>query len=104
MPRERCPVSDAPGPPRAAFFFDRDGTLIRELEDTLARAEQVELLSGASAAIARANAAGFAALVATNQSAIARGWITHADLEDVHRELQARMAAEGARIDEILSC
>ena len=63
---------------RAAVFLDRDGTLI---EDTgyLARADQVRLLPGAAEAVRRLRAAGYAAVVVTNQSGIARGLLTEAD-------------------------
>ena len=89
---------------RAAVFFDRDGTLNREVEGALSKPEQLELLPRAAQALRRVNDAGWPALVLTNQSAIARGWMTHAELEHVHAALRERMEAQGARVDGILHC
>lgn len=89
---------------RAALFLDRDGTLNREVEGALSRPEQLELLPGAVLALRRIQSAGCAAVVLTNQSAIARGWMTHYDLERVHAALLGRLAAEGVGVDGILHC
>ncbi|HTF87539.1 MAG TPA: HAD-IIIA family hydrolase [Planctomycetota bacterium] len=98
-------MSEAPrSERRAAVFFDRDGTLNREIEGALSRPEQLELLPGAVEAVARVNASGLVAVLLTNQSAIARGWMTHFDLERVHLDLSQRLAAGGARLDGLLAC
>jgi len=89
---------------RAALFLDRDGTLNREVEGALSRPEQLELLPGALEALRRIQASGRAAVVLTNQSAIARGWMTHFELERVHSALQERLAAEGLHLEGILHC
>ena len=89
---------------RAAVFFDRDGTLVREVEGALSKPAQLELLAGAAQSVQRANQAGFAALVVTNQSAIARNWMTHFELERVHAGLCERLLEQGARLDAILHC
>jgi histidinol-phosphate phosphatase family protein len=89
---------------RRALFFDRDGTLNREVEGALASPAQLELLPRAAEAVARANGAGWLAIVLTNQSAIARGWMTPFELERVHAALRARLAEHGARLDDVLYC
>lgn len=89
---------------RAALFLDRDGTLNREVEGALRTPEQLELLGGAVEALLQIHAAGRAVVVLTNQSAIARGWMTHFDLERVHAALRERLASHGARLDGILHC
>ena len=89
---------------RAALFLDRDGTLNREVEGALCRPEQLEFLPGAVEALRKIQAAGRAAVVLTNQSAIARGWMTHYELERVHAALLDRLAAEGVRVEGILHC
>ena len=40
----------------------------------------------------------------TNQSAIARDWMTHFELERVHAALCERLLEQGARLDAILHC
>lgn len=89
---------------RRALFFDRDGTLNREVQGALARRDQLELLPGAARAVMRANQAGWLAIVVSNQSALARGWMNAWDLEQVHGELRRLLALEGARLDDVFHC
>ncbi|HYF13581.1 MAG TPA: HAD-IIIA family hydrolase [Phycisphaerales bacterium] len=83
---------------RPAVFLDRDGTVIREVHH-IARPEQVEILPGAAAAIARLRAAGFACVVVSNQSGVGRGLLTEADMRAVQREVDRRLALDGAVLD-----
>jgi D-glycero-D-manno-heptose 1,7-bisphosphate phosphatase len=85
------------------IFFDRDGTLNTEV-DYLTRPEELELLPNAVRAIREANTFGVRVFVITNQSGIARGLFTEADLEKVHDRLTGMLAEQGARIDRIYSC
>jgi D-glycero-D-manno-heptose 1,7-bisphosphate phosphatase len=87
-----------PESPRAAVFLDRDGTLIID-RHYLADPAGVELLPGAGEAVARLNAAGALAVLATNQSGIGRGYFSEADYRAVHARLVAELAAHGARLD-----
>jgi len=57
---------------RPAIFFDRDNTLIVS-DGYLGDAARVELVPGAADAVARARAMGFATVVVSNQSGVARG-------------------------------
>jgi D-glycero-D-manno-heptose 1,7-bisphosphate phosphatase len=50
------------------------------------------------------NDAGWAVVVVTNQSVVARGWLTEDGLRDIHRELASRLAARGAVLDAIYYC
>jgi D-glycero-D-manno-heptose 1,7-bisphosphate phosphatase len=75
---------------RPAVFLDRDGTLIQEKE-YLADPQGVVLIPGAVEALRLLREAGFALVVVTNQSGIARG---------LYRLDQYRSVA--ARLDEIL--
>jgi len=88
---------------RPAVFLDRDGTVIREA-DYLRSAAQVRLLPHAAEAIRRLNEAGLAVVVTTNQSGIARGLLTEADLEQIHDALRRRLARRGAMADAIYFC
>ncbi|MCE9594932.1 MAG: HAD-IIIA family hydrolase [Planctomycetes bacterium] len=89
---------------RRAVFVDRDGTLNRELVETLARPEQLDLVPGAGEALAALREAGFAVVVVTNQSAIARGELDHERLARVHAALAERVEQDGGRIDLFLAC
>lgn len=88
---------------RAAVFFDRDGTLIED-PGFLSRAGQVRLLPGAAAAVRRVREAGYAAVVVTNQSGIARGLLTEADYAATAERLRQLLAAEGATLDGQYHC
>lgn len=89
--------------PRPAVFLDRDGTLIVD-HHFVGRAEQVELLPGAAAAVKRLNDAGWPVIVVTNQSGIARGYFTEADYENVRARLAELLMEHGARIDATYMC
>ena len=88
---------------RRAVFLDRDGTLIEDTGYT-ARPEDVRLIAGAAAAVARINAAGYLAIVATNQSGIARGLISLGQYHAVAARTAELLAAEGACLDAQYFC
>lgn len=86
-----------------AVFLDRDGTLIREV-GYLRRVEQIEILPQVPAALRLLREYGFKLVVVTNQSAVARGWLSERDLTDIHGALNAALAQRGARLDGIYYC
>ena len=83
---------------RPAVFLDRDGTVIVD-RHYLSDPDGVELLPGAGEAVARLNAAGFAVVLATNQSGIARGYFGEEQYAAVHARLVEELARHGARLD-----
>jgi len=84
-------------------FLDRDGVIVRQV-DHLNRAEDLELIPGAGEAIARLNAAGIPVVVVTNQAGVAKGYLTIADLEEIHARLREELEERGARLDAIYYC
>ncbi len=88
---------------RPAVFLDRDGTINVEV-DYLSRPEDLQLVPGAAGAMARLRDAGYPLVVVTNQSAVARGLITEADLADIHRELQRQLRDARTAVDGIYYC
>lgn len=84
--------------PRRAVFLDRDGVINREV-DYLSRVEQLVVLPGAPEAMKKLRAAGFKVVVVTNQSGVARGYFSVAQLGRIHRELKRRLARAGAKWD-----
>lgn len=83
-----------------AVFLDRDGTLNREV-DYLADPDGLEVLPGVRRALLRLRAAGFALVVVTNQSGVARGLLDEATLAEIHRRLEAEV---GLAFDAIEYC
>jgi histidinol-phosphate phosphatase family protein len=88
---------------RPALFTDRDGTLIRDVH-YLREPARVALIPGAVDFLRQFRDAGFALVVVTNQSGIARGLITVAEYEAVRARLDELLAAEGVTLDASLHC
>ena len=84
-------------------FLDRDGTLIEE-RGYLDRMELLTIFPWTADALRLLKRAGFVLVVITNQSALARGIIDEQFLDEVHRELNARLARGGAQIDRFYHC
>jgi len=87
----------------SAVFVDRDGTLIRDV-GYLRRADQIEVLPRVPDAIQLLRQHSLKVVVLTNQSAVARGFLTPEELERIHEELKRRLAREGAFLDAIYCC
>jgi histidinol-phosphate phosphatase family protein len=78
----------------AAVLFDRDGTLIADVPYN-GDPERVVPMPGASDALKRLRAAGVAIGVVSNQSGIARGLLSHADVAAVHGRMEALLGPLG---------
>jgi D-glycero-D-manno-heptose 1,7-bisphosphate phosphatase len=86
---------------RPAVFLDRDGTLIREC-GYLVRPDDLAVFPWSADAVRCLNRAGFAVVVITNQSAVARGMIDEPSVGEIHVRLDARLSP--ARIDGYYYC
>ena len=86
---------------RAAVFLDRDGTVMEE-RGYFVHAEWLAVFPWSGDAIRCLNRAGYAVVVITNQSAVARGLIDEAFVRETHARLDARLAP--ARIDRYYYC
>jgi D-glycero-D-manno-heptose 1,7-bisphosphate phosphatase len=71
---------------RPALFLDRDGTLIEHVP-YLSDPSGVKLLPGVPTALKKAQEAGFALFLHTNQSGVGRGYFTLAEAEACNRRL-----------------
>lgn len=85
---------------RPAVFLDRDDTLIANVP-YLTDPALLRVLPGAAEAVAALNRAGFAVVLATNQSAVGRGLLTEDRLREIHDELGRLLAERGATLDAI---
>lgn len=88
---------------RPAVFVDRDNTLIHD-PGYLRHAEHVRLLPGVGEAVAKLRSAGFPVVVVTNQSGVARGYLTEAELATVHQRMQELLQESGSGVDAIYYC
>jgi len=88
---------------KPAVFLDRDGTINVEKE-YLHRAEDWEWIPGAIEAIRLINEMGYLAIVVTNQAGIARKYYDEAAVQALHRQVDAWLDAENAKIDAYYYC
>lgn len=82
---------------RAAVFLDKDGTLIPDVPYNVDPA-RVVLAPGAGRALRALGSAGYALVVVSNQSGVARGLFAPAALSAVARRLESLVAAEGVQL------
>ena len=88
---------------RRAIFVDRDGTLNPDLH-YLSDAGRLELYPGVGDAIRLAQVHGFSVICVTNQSGIARGLITSADVDRIHERLNVLLHRDHTEIDGFYYC
>jgi len=86
-----------------AVFLDRDGTINVE-KDYLYRIDEFEFTPGAVEAIRLLNQAGYLVVVVTNQSGVARGYYTEADVKTLHAHINQVLNSQGARVDAWYYC
>ncbi len=95
--------SPASGARHPAVFLDRDNTLIED-PGYIDHPDKVRLLPGAAAAVRRLREAGYRVVVVSNQSGVARGLFSEAQLASIHARLGELLAGEGTRLDAIYYC
>lgn len=103
--RIRPPVTTTDSTPaaRPAVFLDRDNTLIHD-PGYLKDPNRVTLLPGVAEGLARLRAAGYLCVVVSNQSGVARGLLTEADVAAVNARIQELLTPHGAAIDAFYHC
>lgn len=86
-----------------AIFLDRDGTINVDVGYP-SRVEQIKIYPSSFEAVRKIKAAGFLAVIVTNQSGIGRGFLTEADLTEIHGYVKSEFAVRGIRVDGIYYC
>ncbi len=99
----RIALAEQPKRNGPALFLDRDGTLIED-PGYVCRAEDVRLIPGVAAALARFRDAGYALVIVTNQSGIGRGLYGWEDYDAVAARLESLLAADGIVFDAVVAC
>ena len=88
-----------------AVFLDRDGVINSNAGGYPYKIDDLEILPGVPQALKNLKGAGYLLIVITNQSGIARGYFSVADMEGFHNELQNRlMESVGTKIDQFYFC
>lgn len=84
-------------------FLDRDGTLNPD-PGYIRSPDQYELFPGVADALAKLKQAGARLIVVTNQSGVARGFLSMRDLEAIHEKLARLLGEAGVTLDAIYVC
>lgn len=86
-----------------AVFLDRDGTLIKD-KNYLDTPDGVEWFDGAFEALERLSESGFKLVVITNQSGVARGYMTEEDVDAIHDRIRKDLEAHGLHLEGVYYC
>ncbi|MFQ6027616.1 MAG: D-glycero-alpha-D-manno-heptose-1,7-bisphosphate 7-phosphatase [Dehalococcoidia bacterium] len=96
------PPQEAQPNTKGAVFVDRDGVIIEDVH-YLRESRQIRILPGVVPAL-RSLQQHFYIIVVTNQSGIARGLLSEADLSLIHSDLVYQLAAQDTFIDALYYC
>lgn len=88
---------------RPAVFLDRDGTINVE-KDYLIDPTEFEFIPGVPAALKKLQDAGFLLVVVTNQSGVARGYFSEAQVARLHQHMTDLLAEVGVSLAGIYIC
>jgi D-glycero-D-manno-heptose 1,7-bisphosphate phosphatase len=85
-------------------FLDRDGTINHDSPDYIKGRSEFKFISGSIEAIRLLTLSGFTSIVITNQSAIARKFISPAELDRIHALMKSAVKSGGGKITDIFFC
>ena len=87
------------------LFLDRDGVLNHEKQaDYIRNCEEFRFYEGVPESLAQLSQRVGRILVVTNQRGVGKGWMTEADLRNIHQYMCQEIEAAGGRIDRIYYC
>jgi D-glycero-D-manno-heptose 1,7-bisphosphate phosphatase len=86
------------------LILDRDGVINFDNVNYIKSPEEWRPIPGSLEAIARLAKAGWRIVVATNQSAVGRGFVEMATLNAIHAKMHKAVNQAGGRIDAVFYC
>ena len=90
--------------PEPVVFLDRDGVINRDSDEYIKSVSEWVPLPGSLEAIAALTAAGFRAVVISNQSGVGRGLFSEETLAAIHAAMRAAVEKAGGRLAAIYHC
>ena len=88
---------------RPAVFLDRDGTLCEEV-GYLNHVSRFRMFPFAAVALRRLNDSGYAVIVVSNQSGVARGYFPESLVQQVNQIMAQQLFEAGAKVDAVYYC
>ena len=88
---------------RIAVFLDRDGTINEEV-GYLSFLSDLKLIPGAAAGIRVLNQHALKAVIVSNQSGVARGYLSLGQVRKIHEALEEMLGRKGAYLDGVYFC
>ena len=86
-----------------AFFLDRDGVIIEDRK-YLSDIKEVRFLKQTFKTLKLMKKKTYLLIIITNQSAVARGYLTQKKLKKIHKFLSNKLKNKGINIDDIYYC
>ena len=100
---KRIRAGESAAAPRKAAFLDRDGVINLD-RAYVSRWEDFEFVPGAIDAMRRLKEAGYALVIVTNQSGIARGYYTEEQYQLLTAAMREALADTGAAVEAVYHC
>ena len=89
---------------RNVVYLDRDGTINHDTADYIKSRSEFKFIPGSIEAVRLLTISGFTSIVITNQSALARKFISPAELGHIHAMMKDAIVAGGGKITDIFFC
>ena len=89
---------------KKVVFLDRDGTINMDSADYIRSRADFTFIPGSLEAIRDLTDNGYTVIVITNQSALAREFISREELDAIHEEMCRTVASAGGNISDIFLC
>ncbi len=96
-------IRQSSAPLRKAAFLDRDGVINKDKEYVY-RWEDFEFVPGAIEAMQKLQSAGYALVIVTNQSGLARAYYTEVQYQKLTQLLRQHLAEHGVKVDGVYHC
>ncbi len=89
---------------RKVVYLDRDGTINHDSATYIKSRTEFKFIPGSIEAIRLLTFSGFTSIVITNQSALARKFISPAELDRIHAMMKDAIISGGGKITDIFFC